>query len=190
MDCAVYPMTSKGGAPHPIELYEYTWSSQFYDIGWSQQYNSRRVLKKAQEAGIHCKAVKPYSPWSNLADASIRKLKGGTRCAMLKGSSAPKDLLSARSDLLKYCPWFLPTWIRSPIHVDGQWYLDISAIFKYGWYEWTYYQEEKAFFIGPPAKGVWILYVYVVLSRLFTRVQSSSTWSQSFKTNQAGDIQI
>jgi hypothetical protein len=116
----------------------------------AKEQTEGQFRRKAREAGVHCKEVEPYSPWSNMAEAGIRELKKATRRAMLKTSS-PKDLWD-------YC-LELQAQIRSntahdlyqlgtevPATYMGNGTSDISSICEYGWYDWIYYRDEKAEF--------------------------------------------
>jgi hypothetical protein len=89
---AIYPMNNKGEAHLTLSQFLSTHGApDFVITDGAKQLIKGKFRRKAREAGVHCKEVEPYSPWSNLAESGIRELKRATRRAMLKRPS-PKDL--------------------------------------------------------------------------------------------------
>jgi hypothetical protein len=90
--CAVYPMKSKRDAHLSLSSFLSTHGAPDFLISdGAYELTKGEFRHKAREAGVHCKEVESYSPWSNLAESCIRELKQATRRAMLKRPS-PKDL--------------------------------------------------------------------------------------------------
>jgi hypothetical protein len=148
---AIYPMKSKKEAHLSLSSFMSTHGAPDFLISdGAKEMTQGDFRRKAREAGVHCKEVEPYSPWSNMAEAGIRELKRATRRAMLKRPS-PKDLWD-------YCIELQATIRSNTAHdlyqleseVPATWMgmgtSDISNICEYGWYEWIYYRDEKAQF--------------------------------------------
>jgi hypothetical protein len=102
--------------------------------------------RKSRDAGCHVQQTKPYSPWSNAAEGSIKELKKGVARKMLS-SKAPKPLWDGCLEL--------ESFIRShtahdifglkgevPETVVSDKTADISEFAEYTWYQWIKFRNQ------------------------------------------------
>ena len=97
--------------------------------------------RKCRESGIWLKQTEPYTPWSNAAEAAIRKLKMGVGRLMV-GSKAPKRLWD---NCLEQEAYIRSLTAHEIYQLDGQVpetivggetaYISPFATFK--WYKWV-----------------------------------------------------
>jgi hypothetical protein len=146
-----FPLAQKGDAHTCLDLlFPEEGVPNFMIMDDAKELVSGKFCKKCRQAVCYSKELEPYSPWMNRAEGTIRELKRATRRAMVK-SGTPKRLWD-------YC-LELQSRIRSNIAHDittlgGQTpetlmsgdTADISSLCEFEWFQWVWYQDEKASF--------------------------------------------
>ena len=100
--------------------------------------------RKCQEAGIWVKQTKLYTPWSNAAEAEIRKLKKGAGQHMVR-SKAPKRLWDNCLERVAYARSLTAHAINrlnrqvpeTPLSGETA---DIAPFAEFKWYKWVLFQ--------------------------------------------------
>jgi hypothetical protein len=197
-----YPMRSKSEAPTAL-------MSFIQDAGIPSTLVTDNAHEEMQgEWGQTCrvyhiqqKNTVPYSPWQNLAEASVRAIKQGIRRATSRKRS-PKRLWC-------YCGQWVAAIRRLTAldlpQLDGQVpesyvlgsTVDISAYAQFDWYEYVWYSEPKASF--PNEKkclGRWLgiaeVSIDIMASYILTEsgsvVVRKSIWALSSDERQTDEI--
>ena len=87
-----YPMQSKSQAHEALSmLHQQVGVPNVMIMDGSKEQILGQFWHKCQQAGLHVKQTKPYSPWQNAAEGAICKLKKGSGREMVQ-SQAPKKL--------------------------------------------------------------------------------------------------
>jgi hypothetical protein len=144
-----FPIPQKGDAHTCLDLlFPEDGVPNFMIMDDANEQVAGEFRRKCRRAGCYSKVTKPYSPWMNRAEGTIRELKRATRRAMVK-SGSPKRLWN-------YC-LELQSKIRSNIAhdittLDGQTpqtlmtgeTADISSLCEFEWFQWIWYRDKIA----------------------------------------------
>jgi len=116
----------------------------------SKEQTLGRFKKIAQQAGIHIKQNKPYSPWQNAAEVGIKELKRGAGRQMVR-AGAPKPFWADAIEFVAYvqshtCWPIYELQGETPETVVSGETADISQFCELSFYEWIVFRDEPVSF--------------------------------------------
>ena len=155
--CKAYPMAKKSDAHETIPLLfaqEGVPSTLVMDGAREQAMGEFR--HKARQADCHVKQTKPYSPWHDAAEITIRELKKGAGRKMIK-SNSPKKLCDDCLELemeIRSCTTNNVFELKGEVPrtvMKGE-IANITHLCEFGWYDWVQFRDNAVSY--PNDKGV------------------------------------
>ncbi|KAI2500778.1 Reverse transcriptase (RNA-dependent DNA polymerase) [Fragilaria crotonensis] len=144
--CRAYPMAKKSLAHEGLSLlFQREGVPNTIIMDGAREQAMGLFRRKCRDAGVRVRQTEPHTPWSNAAEAAIRKLKRGVGRQMVR-SAAPKRLFD---DCLEREAYVRSLTAHDMFRLNGQVpetmisseTADISPLAQFGWYKWVMFRD-------------------------------------------------